>query len=311
MARGLNFRQIEAFRAVMLTGTTVAAAEMLHTTQPSISRLLAQIQSTTRLKLFELDRGRLRSTPEASVLLEAVERNFIGLEKIEEAVNLMRQSGTGLLRIGCTPTLGMSVLPFVVKTFQEQHPDVRITLRTIGSHFIRDGLLSGLFDVGLTTNPNQFDGEEFQTRIVDEVKAVCVMSRGHDLASKPIIKADHFAGNPLITLDSADDLNDEWRRVLVKRKIAPSSVIETTYSATVCTLASVGAGIGVVNPYIASIFADRIHIANLDPAIPVKVVVAYPRHISLSALSTSLINTLSEYFKYRKASKPRRRASRD
>jgi len=68
----LNFRQIEAFRAVMLTGTTIAAANMLNTTQPSISRSLAQIQAAAKLKLFELDRGRLRPTPEAVMLFEAV-----------------------------------------------------------------------------------------------------------------------------------------------------------------------------------------------------------------------------------------------
>ncbi|REN20915.1 LysR family transcriptional regulator, partial [Mycobacterium tuberculosis] len=53
MSRPLNFRQIEAFRAVMQTGTTTAAAAMLHTTQPSVSRLLAQIQNATQLKLFD------------------------------------------------------------------------------------------------------------------------------------------------------------------------------------------------------------------------------------------------------------------
>ena len=45
MARQLKFRQIEAFRAVMLTGTTISAAQMLYTTHPSISRLLAQVQA--------------------------------------------------------------------------------------------------------------------------------------------------------------------------------------------------------------------------------------------------------------------------
>ena len=45
---------------------------MLNTTQPSISRSLAQIQAAAKLKLFELDRGRLRPTPEAVKLFEAV-----------------------------------------------------------------------------------------------------------------------------------------------------------------------------------------------------------------------------------------------
>jgi DNA-binding transcriptional LysR family regulator len=114
VSAGLNFRQIEAFRAVMLTGTTIAAANMLNTTQPSISRSLAQIQAAAKLKLFELDRGRLRPTPEAIMLFEAVQRNFLGLEAIEETVALLRRSGIGRLRVACTPALGMSVMPAIM-----------------------------------------------------------------------------------------------------------------------------------------------------------------------------------------------------
>ena len=65
MSRPLNFRQIEAFHAVMLAGTTTGAAQMLRTTQPSVSRLLAQAQQASGLKLFDMERGRLRPTREA------------------------------------------------------------------------------------------------------------------------------------------------------------------------------------------------------------------------------------------------------
>jgi DNA-binding transcriptional LysR family regulator len=296
MLRSITFRQIEAFRAVMLTGTTIAAAEMLHTTQPSISRLLAQIQAATRLKLFELGGGRLRATPEATKLFEAVQRNFLGLEKIEEAAALLRRSGTGLLRIACTPTLGISVLPHVITSFQRRYPGVHITFQTIGSHYVREGLLNGLFDVGITTNPFHFQGEELRTETLDEVPAVCVMSRTHPLAAEPSISPRHFEAITLLTLDSGDDLSDAWRRVLSERRVTPSAVIETTYSATICTLAEAGAGIGVVNPYIASIFADRLRIAPLRPALKVRALAAHPRHLAMSSLTSAFLGLLTDHF---------------
>src|ERR1700730_9321226 len=109
----------------MLTGTTIAAANMLNTTQPSISRSLAQMQAATKLKLFELDRGRLRSTPEAGMLFEAVQRNFLGLETIEETVALLRRSGIGRLRVACTPALGMSLMPAISANFRQHQPDAQ------------------------------------------------------------------------------------------------------------------------------------------------------------------------------------------
>jgi DNA-binding transcriptional LysR family regulator len=292
----LNFRQIEAFRAVMLTGTTIAAADMLNTTQPSISRSIAQMQAAAKLKLFELDRGRLRPTPEAVMLFEAVQRNFLGLEAVEETVSLLRRAGVGRLRVACTPALGMSVMPAVMAKFKTRQPDVHITLRTISSYDVREGLLNGLYDLGITTNSLQLEGAQLQTKVVDQVAAVCVMGRSHPLAGNAHITPRHFQSETLLTLDRADELSDEWRRALAQAKVTPASVIETTYSATICRLAEVGAGIGVVNPYIASVFSNVLRVVPLKPTIGVKVFVAYPRHVSISALASALITEISDHF---------------
>lgn len=297
MSARLNFRQIEAFRAVMLTGTTIAAANMLNTTQPSISRSLAQIQSAAKLKLFELDRGRLRPTPEAVTLFEAVQRNFLGLETIEETIALLRRSGTGLLRVACTPALGMSVMPAIIADFQRRQPDVHITFRTISSYYVREGLLNGLYDLGLTTNSLHLEGSQLQTKVVAQVAAVCVMNRSHRLAANPHVGPRHFESEILLTLDREDDLTDEWRRALAHANVTPNSVIETTYSATICRLAEAGAGIGVVNPYIASVFSDKLRVVPLKPSIAVKVFVVYPRHVSMSSLASVLMAQISDHFK--------------
>jgi DNA-binding transcriptional LysR family regulator len=103
MPRALNSREIEAFRAVMQTGTTTAAAGLLHTSQPSVSRLIGQAQAASGLKLFELQKGRLRPTREALQLFDTVQRHFIGREQIEQRIATLRRSGAGQLRIGGTP----------------------------------------------------------------------------------------------------------------------------------------------------------------------------------------------------------------
>ena len=51
---GMNLRQIEAFRSVMRLGSMTAAAEVLYTSQPNVSRLIAQLELSTGLTLFKL-----------------------------------------------------------------------------------------------------------------------------------------------------------------------------------------------------------------------------------------------------------------
>jgi DNA-binding transcriptional LysR family regulator len=296
VARPLNSRQIEAFRALMTTGTTTASAKMLNTTQPSISRLLSQLQSTTGLKLFELSRGRLNPTPEANKLYEAVQRHFLGIEKIEQTVALIRRSGTGVLRIGATPVLGMGVLPRIIPQFRRQYQGVDISLHTITSPRLKEGLLNGLYDLGLTTTSLHFSGDEFETQVLDEARAVCVMSRTHALATRRRIEPADFAQNTLLTLESGDDLTEAWRGILSKNNIVPASVIETTYSATICALAEAGMGIGVVSPYATAIMADRVHASPMTPAVPVKAFLLFPRNLVKSALAVGFGQMAKGYF---------------
>ncbi|RYH18807.1 MAG: LysR family transcriptional regulator, partial [Alcaligenaceae bacterium] len=56
----MRFNQIDAFRAVMLSGSMTAAARELYTSQPNISRLISQLEMETGLTLFERKFGRLQ-----------------------------------------------------------------------------------------------------------------------------------------------------------------------------------------------------------------------------------------------------------
>ncbi len=281
----------------MLKGTTIAAADMLNTTQPSISRSLAQLQTAAKLKLFELDRSRLRPTPEAVKLFEAVQRNFFGLETIDETIAQLQRSGTGLLRVACTPALGMSVMPGIIASFKRRHPDAYITFRTISSYDVREGLMNGLYDLGVTTNRLHLEGAQLKAKVVDQATAVCVVAKSHRFKDEPHVGPRHFRSETLLTLDREDDLTDGWRRILAQADVAPASIIETTYSATICRLAEAGAGIGVVNPYIASLFSEMVRVIPLKPSIAVKVYAAYPAHVAMSSLTTAMMQLISHHFR--------------
>jgi DNA-binding transcriptional LysR family regulator len=57
-----KMRQLEAFRAIMLFRTLTLASEMLHNLQPATPRLLADLESSRRFKLFDRVKGRPSST---------------------------------------------------------------------------------------------------------------------------------------------------------------------------------------------------------------------------------------------------------
>jgi DNA-binding transcriptional LysR family regulator len=295
MPRALNFREIEAFRAVMLTGTTTAAAAMLHTTQPSVSRLLTQAQAAADIKLFDMQRGRLRPTAEARRLFDTVQTHFHGLASIEQDLAVMRKSGTGVLRLGCTPSLGLGVLPAVVARFAHSHPGVHVSLQTVSGHQLNDGLHHGRFDLAVATA--NLDHPQFDVRVVHRTRAVCVMHPEHSLARRKVLHARQLDGQALITLNAEDELSVAlWQR-LRDAQAEPSTTIETTFSSTICSLAAEGAGIGIVNVYAAMVFGHAVRAVPLEPACPVEISLAYPGHTAASQMAEAFAETLVQHLK--------------
>ena len=112
--RKLSLRQIEVFRAVMLSGSINGASQMLHVAQPSLSRVVKRTEDVLGFKLFERTRGRLVPTNEAGVLLNLVGRVYRQLDELDEAVARLTKGEGGLFRLGCTGSPGRCLVPRAV-----------------------------------------------------------------------------------------------------------------------------------------------------------------------------------------------------
>src|SRR5689334_4895291 len=101
----LNLRQIEAFRAVIETGTVSRAAERLSISQPAVTKLIQNLEHGTGLQLFQRTPGRVSPTTEAMLLFDEVERIFKGLSGLQNFVGEIRTLHHGHLRVGVMPAL--------------------------------------------------------------------------------------------------------------------------------------------------------------------------------------------------------------
>ncbi|WP_244849623.1 LysR substrate-binding domain-containing protein [Caballeronia sp. SL2Y3] len=293
MTRPLNFQLIQSFRAVVQQGTTTGAAAMLNTTQPSISRRLSELQRFSGLKLFEVHQGRLRPTSEGKLLYKTIQKHFDGLEKIESVVSLLRKSGTGALCLGCTPTLGVGLLPQVVRAFRTQFPETYINIQTLATTQLTDLLRQDLFDLILTTG--KLDEQDFGTTVVKTMPAVCVLPPGHRLESEPVVRVEMLRSEPLLSLGEMDDLTIDIENLLLAHGMPAEFSIQTTSSITICALVAAGNGVGIVNPYVANTFAEKLSIRPLMPSIDVAVRMAMPLHAAPSLLARRFVEALDAH----------------
>ncbi len=181
MNHRITMRQIEALRAAVLTGGASAAVWLLNFSQPSVSRLLADLEREVGFPLFDRSTRRLRPTPECEVLYAEAERLFSGLSGIAVRASEIRQSGLGQLRVACMPSLSSGVLPKVVADFLRRRPEVQITLSSLGSATVVDWVTRGLVDLGIALKPLESPSVESQPLISTEL--VCALPAGHPPAA--------------------------------------------------------------------------------------------------------------------------------
>lgn len=242
----MNFRQIEAFRAVMLCGTASRAAEMLRISQPAVSRHLAELEGSTKLTLFLRESGRLKPTAEAHALLEEVQRSFIGLERLRFAADNIRSFRGARLRIISLPALGHAFLPRVVGRFATEFPDVPVLLQIRSSEYVREEVAAGNFDFGFAADEISTSG--LDARPFASAPAVCIMPKDHPLVCEEVIGPGMLADERFVTLASEDAARARLDAVFALEGVRPRVVCETQYSLTISSLVRHGVGLALVNP---------------------------------------------------------------
>jgi len=289
----LKHRHIEAFRAVMIRGTTTEAATLLHTSQPVISKLIARFQTTSGLKLFELHKGRLVPTPEARILFKVIERSYLGLKQIGQTIAELRGAHSGRIQIGCLPSVGMGALTRIVKIFMTQHPGVEVAIETVSSTLVKEGVASGRLDLGITSRRIDTAGTDVSPLV--SVHAVAVLSKTHPLARKRAIHVRDLNGLAYLCAGRGDDMHATMLDLFAEHDVHPKIMSETTYALTTCMLALHGVGIGVVSPFVVSDLQKLgLVVKPFLPSVPVDLAILTPKDVPSARLTEAFIQTLRQ-----------------
>ncbi|MBC5766854.1 LysR substrate-binding domain-containing protein [Ramlibacter albus] len=242
----MDFRQVEAFRSVMLTRSMTLSAAALHTSQPNVSRLIARLQAEAGFRLFQRVGLRLVPTPEAEALYVEVQRSFAGLGAIEAAAAAIREQGSGGLRIGASAALSIGVLPAAIRLFRKRRPDVAIKVNTSDSPTVCKWVAAGQCDFGLVSLAP--DMPELSIELLHREHGLCIVPAGHRLANKRRVKAADLEGEAFISLGPGD-----LARAQIDAAFNPDRRrlnLETPYASTICTMVGMGLGVSVVNPMV-------------------------------------------------------------
>lgn len=191
----LTLRQIEIFRAIMIAKTVSAAAQMLGTAQPGLSRMLGHMEDKLHFRLFDRTRGRLVPTHEARVLFDEIERIYKGFEDLSHVIKRLAKGEDRTFRVGASPSLGHSVVPRMLARLTANYPGLTIQFDILSVEQASDYLALQRGDYALTVFP--IDHPNILSSRIGAGRMVCAVPASHRLADRAQIEVADIADEQL------------------------------------------------------------------------------------------------------------------
>ncbi|MDT1060970.1 LysR substrate-binding domain-containing protein [Paracoccus sp. CPCC 101403] len=289
----INHRQIEAFRSVILAGSVTSASRLMGVSQPAVSRLIHDLQGNIGMTLFEKRGSGLEPTAAAIAFYTEVERSFVGLDRIKQSAQKIRDSRSGSLRIAALPALINGYLPRFAGDYLATRPHLYLSLMGVISPMVVDMVLNNQCDLGFTESPMSSAG--LTSIRLPPVPRVVVVPSGHRLAAQDSIRIRDLDGEDFISLSgsatgrAAIDLSLDVHQVKVNIRA------DTPLSEIACGFVSSGLGVAICDPFTAAAFAHRgIEARPLTPRLDFVFDAIFPPSRAPLPVALDFVQSLSE-----------------
>jgi DNA-binding transcriptional LysR family regulator len=240
----ITFRQVDAFRIVVTTGTVTEAAEMLGISQPAVSRLISDLETEVGFQLFRRSGRVLVPTDEARLLVNEVRQAVSGMEHIKRSATAIARFGHARLNLVTTPALSTQFAPDLVGQFALRRPEAMARLEIEANDDTVEWMVSQNFDFGITTNVPSNPSFESLVTMTDET--YCVLPTDHPLAGESVIHARDLKGESFISYMPSSRFRHDLDSFFDAKKVNRGLQYETRTTDAICRLVARGLGVSVV-----------------------------------------------------------------
>ena len=150
----MDLQALMYFRTVAEMGTISKAAAYLRIAQPALSRHIQKLEHSLGVELLQRRARGVDLTIAGRQLLEKTADVEAALGQISREVSSYAHEVVGPLSVGIQPSLSVSILPGLVRSFRAEHPKVELYVAAGYSTDLIDGLLDESLDLAFVDTPS-------------------------------------------------------------------------------------------------------------------------------------------------------------
>lgn len=247
-------KSLEAFAAVMETGSLTKAAGKLGVTQPSISQHIQRLETTFETELFMRQNGRVFPTERAKILYEDVEDLLSGIDKTFTKWRRGQTRQLNQLRICASFSNSSLVLPHLLTKLPRQ-ASMHFQVTSASQEDSVIALTENRADVAFHTRP--LDHKSIENQRFLSARQVCILPTTHPLAVKTQLAVADLQNQKMISVPKSDPCYSEHQDIIRRHKLQIQNLLETPYSTLAMQMAEEFNALYIGNVLIAELFCQK------------------------------------------------------
>lgn len=245
----MELRQLEAFAAVMSTGSVTAAGLLLGRSQPAVSRLVQELEAEIGYELFARNGPRVTPTEQGFLLYEDVEHALTGLQQIRRRAKEIEQGLRRPVRVVATTALAAGLVPQALARIEDGGAMGAIQLRSAAPERVVHDVLCGAAHLGVTSLPLEHRG--LQVHWIGQAACVAVLPASDPLARLERVPLAALAQRQIVTMTNPYRLRHRLDAEFAEAGGAMPRLIETNSSLNAMMMVRAGLGVAVLEPVTA------------------------------------------------------------
>lgn len=189
---------IKQIRLIAELGSISKAAELLHMSQPTLSKRISRLETQLGIPLFHRSNAGMVATAAAIYIMREGEKLDRQIGAIERHIELMATVQEGVINLGVGPIVEQLYFPEVLLEYSRRFPRIRVTLRTGDARQLRSWLHDGQIDVAAGPFEDELPIADLYAEPLDQDAVILVVRRGHPLDGRKRLSLKDIQAYPSI-----------------------------------------------------------------------------------------------------------------
>lgn len=292
----MEIRHLEYVLEVIRHESFTKAAEALHITQPTISKMIKNLEEELGTTLFIRSGKKVKLTDAGHAIVsqsQDIVRLFKNLQSELEDVTNFRK---GLIRIGLPPMIGSAVFPSVMSRFMGAYPNLTIRLVEEGALKVESEVAGGEVDVGIVVLPTRDDRFDYFSMIKESLRVV--LHPGHPLADRSELTLAELEQERFIMYREDFALHAKISEECARLGFKPRVLLESAQWDFIYEMTAAEVGISLLPESICrTLNPARVRsVPLIDPVILWHIALIWPKDGYLSFAARELIRFTKQFY---------------